>query len=85
MGVTAPRKPRKSRAPGRSREPESPGAPKPTGPPEFWACPDCIYRIALDFPSGYKDAVAAHVLAHEYPVRGSSYGEMRGAPRGSGR
>jgi hypothetical protein len=84
MGVTAPRKPR---TPGRSREPRGPGdpgAPEPTGP-EFWACPDCIYRIALDFPSGYKDAVAAHRLAHDYPVKGSSYGEMAGAPRGSGR
>ena len=40
----------------------------PAEPPKFWLCPKCIYRIALDFPSGTREAILSHQLAHRYPM-----------------
>lgn len=34
----------------------------------YWSCPKCPYRIALNFPNGIDDAIAAHWLAHTFPV-----------------
>jgi hypothetical protein len=61
--VLAPRIPKipKSRKSTPPAELEPPGT-------EYWQCPDCIYRIALDFPSGCDAAIRAHVLAHLEPV-----------------
>lgn len=56
--------PRKSKVPGPPRVPKS----RRSGEPGFWQCPRCVYRIALDFPSGIDDAIAAHWLGHTYPV-----------------
>jgi len=53
--------------------PKARKSPKPRTPaasaaaPGFWQCPDCLYRIATDFPNGKRDAILAHELAHRYP------------------
>lgn len=52
----------------RSGIPKAPKPPEPPPIPGFWDCPECIYRIALDFPNGTKKPIAAHKQAHRFPA-----------------